>query len=353
MDLTHIDNTIAADFSLNYNGNYNTLINTNNFSLSWGNIFDAFIILSKTNASNRNWNNLWPHLARVIVTTSESIRFRSIFNLISNEIQTYSNELSWNNDISNIVTNWQSRSNNIIDAINNIQSRFGNNNGVINEWFYNLLSQLPLNTIAQALANTDVRVILGLLLQPTLNCNKKTRSINNNIKNEYCDAIKDKNEGYNLGNRKVTVIKILNENTKVGKLQAGDIYIGTTSGVFLWFKRDNQINVHKFNGLDSNIEDMWFDGQGSIFVKTNNLKYHLNLHGWDNQAVCTSAEALGIVGKNTAKGAITGALIGASVGTAIFPIIGTGIGTFIGSVFGSGAGASYSIVDRISHDKCY
>ncbi|WP_338993049.1 ribosome-inactivating family protein [Spiroplasma endosymbiont of Seladonia tumulorum] len=120
MDLTHIENTIAADFSLNYNGNYNTLINTNNFSLSWGNIFDAFIILSKTNTSNRNWNNLWLHLARVIVTTSESIRFRSIFNLISNEIQTYSGELSWNNDISNIVTNWQSRSNNIIDAINNI-----------------------------------------------------------------------------------------------------------------------------------------------------------------------------------------------------------------------------------------
>ncbi len=349
MDLTHIDNTIAADFSLNYNGNYNTLININNFSLSWGNIFNAFINLSKTNASNRNWNNLRPHLARVIVTTSESIRFRSIFNLISNEIQTYSGELSWNNDISNIVTNWQSRSNDIINAINSQNiNNIGNRN--------NLLNNLPIDwlpeifNLSPSIYAYGIRVILGLIQQENLNCNRRPRNINNNIKNQYCNIIKDKNEGYNLGNRKVTVVKILDEKTKGGALQTGDIYIGTTSGVFPWFKRDNQINVHKFNGLDSNIEDMWFDGQGSVFVKTNNLKYHLNLHGWDFKKVCETNEKANILLKDSSIGSVGGLLTGAVVGSFV-PVIGTLVGGFIGVVLGTGVGTSYSVVDLIN--ECY
>ncbi len=289
LELRHIDNTIAADFPLQFDEHYNILLGgaDSSHSINWFSIQNAFTILHNWRNNNSNNNLIKKALGYIILVTSEALRFRSVFNLILNNIiEGYSN-IYWNpaensdhTNVRAIVTNWQSISNNIIDAINNIQVRFGNINEVINESFYNLLSQLPLNTITQALANTDVKIILGLLMHPTLNCDRRTRSINNNIKNEYCDAIKGTEQNYPLKNKKITSVKILDENNKGDNLKSGDIFVGTTEG--LYFVRKNEV-VLKVDNIDNDKNDhteitsIKEFGNGNFYVFTNDEKvYFLN-----------------------------------------------------------------------------
>ncbi|WP_338968033.1 ribosome-inactivating family protein [Spiroplasma endosymbiont of Lonchoptera lutea] len=296
--ITSIDRQTSSN--LLFNGNYPSLGTSTNPQITWENILQSFRDLTvfgerrlSPNDSTIRIKLLKAALLRIVLVTSEALRFRSIYDLINNNIINQGLSIYWNpesdsgqTNIGHIVTNWQSVSNNIIDAINNIRERFGVNSQSINEQFYNLLSLMPTNTIAQALANIDVRVILGLVIRPTLNCNRRrARNIDNDIKNQYCDAIKDYEEGYNLEDRKITVVKILDKNTKGGTLQAGDIYIGTTRGVYLYFKRGNKINIKKFDDLNFSITDIELDNQGSAFIKgdADNKTYHLNLYGWGHK----------------------------------------------------------------------
>lgn len=77
---------------------------------------------------------------------------------------------------------------------------------------------------------------------------------------------------------KVTAIKVLDEKTQGGSLKAGDIYIGTTNGVYL-IHGENIID--KFEGLNFLIQNIILDGKGSAYIINEQGEiYHLNLHGW-------------------------------------------------------------------------
>ncbi|WP_342224453.1 ribosome-inactivating family protein [Spiroplasma endosymbiont of Asaphidion curtum] len=298
--ITSIDGQTSSN--LQFNGNYNNLLPSSNPQITWENILDSFRVLDNYGQGRLSPNNpenkiklLKAALFRIILVTAEALRFRSIYNLIITNIITNNQPIYWDPEsyinqinIHSTVTNWQSVSNNIIDEINNIQTRFGITTQSINQQLYSLFSILPSDAISQHLLNSTVRVILGLVIRPALNCNRRrARNIDNDIKNQYCDAIKDYKEGYNLEDRKITVVKILDKNTKGGSLQAGDIYIGTTRGVYLYFKRGNEINIKKFDGLDFKITDIVLDNNGSAYIeKRNGSKvYHLNLQGWGHEEI--------------------------------------------------------------------
>lgn len=92
--------------------------------------------------------------------------------------------------------------------------------------------------------------------------NRHIRSISNN--NKYCK--KSTTDG-----KEITIWKTLDKNTEGGSLKSGGTYIGTTSGVYLLFKRGDKINLKKFDDLDYRINDIILDGNGSAKVKANGL----------------------------------------------------------------------------------
>ncbi len=281
-------------------------------SIYWQNIAISFFEISNVGTRIESQRPVvQAALGRIVLITSEAFRFRSIYNLIINNIIDNHSDgpIYWNPDenggqvnIRNIVTNWQSISNNIIDAINNIQARFGNNSTSISEWFYSLLSQLPINTIAQALSNTDVRVILGLLMQPVLNCDRRrTRSINNDIKNEYCDAIKGKEKNYPLKNKKITAIKILDENTKGNNLSKLDMYIGTNEGFYLK-KYNSNLFIKAVDVNDKAIINITVHKNGNVYAVTDKKEiYFINTDFLSNDGLLTGQQIFNVESSNIEK----------------------------------------------------
>ncbi len=283
---------------LGYIGHYNNIMGQREQSIYWQNIASSFFeILNIGTGFESQRPVVQAASGRIVLAKSEALRFRSIYNLIINNIiNNYSGgPIYWNpgqnscqTNISSIVTNWQSISNKIIDAINNIQAIFGNKTISINELFYNLLSLSPLNMIAQILINTGVTVISGLLMEKFLDCDKgKETSINNYIKNEYCDAIKGQEQNYSLKNKNITTIKILYENTKGNNLSKWDIYIGTNEG--LYFKKYNSNLFFKVDNIDDKIINITIrknrnnyavtDKEEIYFLRTDKFSSHCHLIG--------------------------------------------------------------------------
>lgn len=264
---------------LGYTGHYNNLMGQENQSIYWQSIASSFFEISNMGPRFESQRRVvQAALGRIVLVTSEALRFRAIYNLIIRNIifnsadgPIYLNppQSSDQTNIRNIVTNWQSASNNIIDIINYIQGRFVSNIQGINRWFYDLLSTLSINTITQIfLDNSDVMVVIGgLLMEPVLNCDRrKARSINNYIKNKYCDAIKGQEQNYPLKNKNITTIKILDENTKGNNLSKLDMYIGTNEG--LYFKKYNSNLFVKVDNVDDKIVNITVRKNGNNYVVT-------------------------------------------------------------------------------------
>lgn len=111
--------------------------------------------------------------------------------------------------------------------------------------------------------------------------NREKRDLKNpheNILNsKYCvlKSELDKIEG------RITIIKILDEHTKGGHLKEGDMYVGTTKGIYLIY---DEKRIGKFNKLNFPITSIELDGNGSAYVTNEQGEiYHLNLFGWGSK----------------------------------------------------------------------
>lgn len=77
--------------------------------------------------------------------------------------------------------------------------------------------------------------------------------------------------------------KVLTENTRGGRLHAGDTYLGTNNGIYL---QHGHGQIDKFDGLNFPIIAIELDNKGSAYVLNNTGKiYHLDLYGWGHQQV--------------------------------------------------------------------
>ncbi|MFJ1522128.1 ribosome-inactivating family protein [Spiroplasma sp. ald] len=104
---------------------------------NWQTIVNSFetIVNYGINYHRTQDNNLLrPALGAAILVTSESLRFDSIFNLISNNLIENNSSLNWTTNIEPIVTNWDRNSRRLVDlyrdpnsfSINNPENRITN-----------------------------------------------------------------------------------------------------------------------------------------------------------------------------------------------------------------------------------
>ncbi|WP_339042566.1 hypothetical protein [Spiroplasma endosymbiont of Apeira syringaria] len=129
----------------------------------------------------------------------------------------------------------------------------------------NHLENTSIDTVTILLLQTGIRIFL--LISPLLDkidrdCTRgKREAINKYWHEKFCDLKPeiDKIEG------NITAIKVLDENTKVRNLKAGDIYAGTTEGVYLIHGKDF---VFKVNNIDDEINSISILKSNKIFVTT-------------------------------------------------------------------------------------
>ncbi|MBH8623361.1 hypothetical protein TS70_05830 [Spiroplasma sp. hyd1] len=91
--------------NLNFDSNYNTLIGDSNPTISWSGIEQAFNDLVNYGENPGNNSVIRGALARVILATAESMRFRQVRENIE---RTYNQniQLYWRDDFYPIITNW-------------------------------------------------------------------------------------------------------------------------------------------------------------------------------------------------------------------------------------------------------
>ncbi|RUO86428.1 ribosome-inactivating family protein [Spiroplasma endosymbiont of Megaselia nigra] len=110
LGINHLTNV-----NLNFGGSYTNLIADGDINISSQSIFNSFRFLASFNNSNQQRNNISSNLMRVILATSEALRFNNIISTI----QRNNNPISWRSYFSNLLTNWGSLSQDIIRRINN------------------------------------------------------------------------------------------------------------------------------------------------------------------------------------------------------------------------------------------
>jgi hypothetical protein len=105
-----------------------------------------------------------------------------------------------------------------------------------------------------------------LFYNPQNNLHKNIFTNLNN--NEYCDI----NSPINIS--KITVVNFLNKNNKGKDLKIGDVYIGTTSGLYL---KNHKGIFNKVDNIDNEITSIKHFENGNFYVSTNDKKvYFLN-----------------------------------------------------------------------------
>ncbi|MBW3059047.1 MAG: hypothetical protein CXB60_08365 [Spiroplasma poulsonii] len=115
LGINHLTNV-----NLNFGGSYTNLIADGDLNISSQSLFSSFRFLASFNNSNQQRINISSNLMRIILATSESLRFNNIISTI----QRNNNPISWRNNFSNLLTNWGSMSQEFIRRVNNM------NNGV-------------------------------------------------------------------------------------------------------------------------------------------------------------------------------------------------------------------------------
>ncbi|KAF0849829.1 ribosome-inactivating family protein [Spiroplasma poulsonii] len=115
LGINHLTNV-----NLNFGGSYTNLIADGDLNISSQSLFSSFRFLASFNNSNQQRINISSNLMRIILATSESLRFNNIISTI----QRNNNPISWRSYFSNLLTNWGSMSQEFIRRVNNM------NNGV-------------------------------------------------------------------------------------------------------------------------------------------------------------------------------------------------------------------------------
>ncbi|WP_342223867.1 ribosome-inactivating family protein [Spiroplasma endosymbiont of Asaphidion curtum] len=266
-------NDVVENHNLGFDSNYNTLLPSNEANIGWTGIQDAFFQLTNIGTSRPPaLAIIRGSLARVILATAESIRFRQVRNNIIENYDTQSPTSSWGH-YRTIITNWGSITQ---DAINYL-SQNGNLNNFVNIG----------NILIFSIAMYNHLNSCHILRSET--CMEENGIHWNNL--YHLDLQGWGNEKITLPNNvKVTSIKVLDkDSSENNNLKKGSIYVGTTNGVYFksYNKNDNNnIMNFKFDDLNFPITDIELDNKGSAYVVNNKGEvYHLDLQGWGNEKI--------------------------------------------------------------------
>lgn len=205
--------------NLNFSGSYTDLIPSGNPEITWSGIQDAFFQLYNMGTSHQPETNiLKASLMRVVLSTSESIRFRSVQDLIRNSVSTHTFpgiRVYWEKDFVPIIKKWSRITKDAIDFLSH-------NNNLIN--FDRIHSIL---------------VFTYLIANYFNNCNnnqRQPRDLNNNV--EYC--VFSQNSITVSGEELHSIRSLTTDND-------GNIY---TSGEGKIYKSNGFDNFKSINNLD-------------------------------------------------------------------------------------------------------
>ncbi|WP_126821476.1 ribosome-inactivating family protein [Spiroplasma endosymbiont of Megaselia nigra] len=170
---------------LNFNGSYGNLIGSNaNPQITWSGIEDAFFNLSNIGGTNAPSEDiLKASLFRVVLSTSESMRFRDVQNLIINSVSSHTFPgipVYWQNNFKDIVKDWSKTTK---DAINHLNSN------------HNLISFDKIHSIL---------VFTYLIANYFNSCNTRNAGDLNN--NEYCFNVPERVFHYDETNKEDKII---------------------------------------------------------------------------------------------------------------------------------------------------
>ncbi|UZQ30232.1 MAG: hypothetical protein OHM56_01780 [Spiroplasma phoeniceum] len=304
--LTQIEG--MRNYELNRIGpDYRHLLPRSNNNINWNNIYSSFLYL--TNNINVNENNvqylqqnnmplegLATSLGRVIFSTSEALRFRNIYNIMHNDIINNNRSVSLtfcDDEIYQILVSWGTESRQYRSLLFNEQNRYQGfeywfgidrfiHNIIGNSEFTFINDLTPIDVITEYLRNFNTRVLLGVAFPLTFgritsNCNNfygrssETTEFKKPFwKEQFCDfkpQIK-KIEG------EVKIVKIINEDIKSKNLKSGDIFVGTTKGLYLILENGTALKAENINAEVTSIKEF---GNGNFYVSTKDKKvYFLN-----------------------------------------------------------------------------
>ncbi len=265
---------VVENHNLGFDSNYNTLLSNYQANIGWTVIQDAFFQLTNVGTNRPPITQIIKgSLARVILATAESMRFRQVRDNIIENYDTQSTSSVWGH-YRNIITNWGSITQNAINYL----SENGNLNNFVNIGRILIFSMAMYNELN--------------------NCGNINKLNKRSLKIETC--IEENtiywNNLYHLnlsgwGNKKITLpnnvkataIKVLQKDSVSRGLSSGDTYFATTNGVYL---KHGEGQIDKFDGLDFLITDIELDNKGSTYVINNKGEvYHLNLSGWGNEKI--------------------------------------------------------------------
>lgn len=103
-----------TNINLNFGGSYTNLIAGGDINISSQSMFNSFRFLASFINSDQQRTNISSNLMRIILFTSEALRFNNIISTIQNN----NNPISWRNYFSNLLTNWGSLSREYIRRVN-------------------------------------------------------------------------------------------------------------------------------------------------------------------------------------------------------------------------------------------
>ncbi|WP_338956472.1 ribosome-inactivating family protein [Spiroplasma endosymbiont of Polydrusus cervinus] len=310
--------------NLNFDSNYNSLI-SGNPQIGWASIVQAFNDLTNYGSDERyrrNDNIIRAALSRVILATSETLRFRSIFNLISNTLIQNNGIIYWNHDnnqtnIHSIVTNWDHNSINFstldrfvnIDPARNIaiislgaalyywnicKNRYGKRD-------INNLQKVCSNIIFTDLNNNEYCPILEKIIY--FNDDKKYIEFETKYTNWKSDNINDFQQGHfitiNLGKVNPNDFKKISfiGETSVYSSWGNDRYYGTNINDYFSNKELKNIflknkkivsNEKAYQYANHNLEDKE-DSSGFASIKMKQwigITYFLENNNWYIQILC-------------------------------------------------------------------
>lgn len=292
-DLKKIKGTTSTSFNNNIIGNRKDPI-TNIYrnilwltkkrkfdqNIYWEDIYNSFFQLTNLGQNISHDNHLIAlDLSMVIFVTSEALRFRSIGNLIINNLsnKSYGNQsnIVWKNNrdneknINEILLNWYKNKNKKINYLNTIliKKNLDPNNKLVSKKYENkFLLNLSLEDLTEFLSYENSLKILIISIIENFDYKKNSKKYKRNT--------------YNLITDKITVVKIINKNNKDNNLKHINIYVGTDNGIYCIY---NNGEIDKFKHLNFPINDIIFNDNKNIYIINDKGEfYQLNFFIWSS-----------------------------------------------------------------------
>ncbi len=259
--------------NLHFDSNYNTLIGQSDPSISWVGINQAFndlINYGENPDSSSTIATIRGALARVILATAESMRFRQVRTNISNSNnQTF----SWRSDFYDTITNWGCITNNAIDYL----ISHGNLNNFVSRNVILIFTSSMFKYLHKC-SNSTIR---------------KQRDLNNN---QYCYSL-EKNFFYDNYNHKDLIVTSysgndLTTNLKIYNINLGDINPLNFNKISILYDHNSDIYTKISFGNDSNFGTKITDFFENHYIKDIIMNKKFNYSDYKNGDLLNDGDLL-------------------------------------------------------------